>query len=122
MPSSFSYACIDSLAMQSDLGKCRRSVDIAIILLAICYINLGALELNGEKWSWHTIFAIYISIISERACISSVQWKSAIYIYMYVCIVIFYRTFMRASTNNRDCGQIAHSTWAGVTLSRSSPN
>ena len=32
-----SYACIDSLAIQSDFNKCRLS-DIAIIL-AICYIN-----------------------------------------------------------------------------------
>ena len=41
---------------------------------------------------------------SERASISSVQWKSAIYIYLYVCIDVcfFYGMFVRASTNNFD--------------------
>ena len=37
---------------------------------------------------------------NEQTSISSVQWKSAIYIFicMYVCIVFFYGTFKRAST------------------------
>ena len=33
-------------------------------------------------------------LASERASISSVQWKSVIYIYMYVCMYsFFYGTF-----------------------------
>ena len=40
--SSFSYACIDSLAIQSDFSKCRLSVYIAIIILAITYIRFVA--------------------------------------------------------------------------------
>ena len=35
VPSSFSYACIDSIGIQSHLSKYRLSVDIAIIILAI---------------------------------------------------------------------------------------
>ena len=47
--------------------------------------------------------ALYmISERAKRAPISSVQWKSAINIYLYVYIVFFYGTFTHSSTNNLD--------------------
>ena len=42
--------------------------------------------------------------------ISSVQQKFAIYVYLYVCIVFFYGTFTRTSTNFLETvQQTAHS-------------
>ena len=59
-------------------------------------------QLEGEL----EYYAHYILVTSERAkreSISSVQIKSAIYMYLYVCIyacMVFYGTFTCPSTNN----------------------
>ena len=45
-------------------------------------------------------FASYKSFFRPKTYRSSVQWKSAKYIYLYVCIVFLYGTFMHVSTSN----------------------
>ena len=47
----------------------------------------------------------------------SVQWKSAIYIYLYVCMYsFFYGTFTRASILTLTAQRTAHFTWEGEAL------
>ena len=56
-------------------------------------------------------------IISERASICSVQWKSVIYI--FICMYsFFYGTFTRTSTNNLDSvtNSTFHACGVGVAL------
>ena len=68
----------------------------------------------------HCISVLLASEQGELACISCVQCKSAIYI--FICMyTFFYGTFMRASTNNLDSAMnctfhavdsnIAHTPW-----------
>ena len=53
-------------------------------------------------------------LVSERASISSVQWKSAIYIYLCIFFsMVRSRAYLRIALTAR---QTADFTWAGVAL------
>ena len=66
----------------------------------------GAVSINSER--------------SERASISRVQWKLAIYIYLYVCMYsFFYGTFTRACMNNLDEQHISLTNATGCSITNS---
>ena len=59
-------------------------INPALILLLLLLLLLLVLLLLLP------LLLLLLIIIGERATISSVQWKSAIYIYMYVCLFFLY--------------------------------